>query len=140
MSAAQGDLIWEPSTERAEATNLTRYLRWLAANEFGAFADYQALWEWSVKELDQFWESIWRFHDVNAERPYRTVREGSQMPGTRWFPGAKLNYAEHLFRNSVADNPAVLWRSEESQRSVSWTELRAETGSGTHGASTPARR
>jgi acetoacetyl-CoA synthetase len=128
LSAAHtGDILWEPSIERAESTNLTRYIRWLAANGFGTFADYPALWAWSVRELDRFWESIWRFHDVSAARPYRVVREGSQMPGTSWFPGSRLNYAEHLFRNAVADQIALLWRSEDSQRSVSWAELRDET-------------
>jgi acetoacetyl-CoA synthetase len=127
IGAESGRLLWQPTEEATAHTNLSRYLRWLTANDYGHFSTYADLWTWSVSELDRFWESVWQFHQVDASRSYRTVREGSEMPGTMWFPGAKLNYAQHLFRHSVAGQTALDWHSERTRRSISWAELEAET-------------
>jgi acetoacetyl-CoA synthetase len=109
--------LWQPSQDAIATTNLTRYMRWLESEAYGSFQGYQELWAWSVRELDRFWESIWRFHDVRALRPYDAIREGTGMPGTTWFPGAQLNYAQHMFRNATLDRPAFLWYSERDHRS-----------------------
>jgi acetoacetyl-CoA synthetase len=68
------------------------------------------LWEWSVNELEEFWASIWEYFDVQASRPYERVLGSHEMPGTKWFEGAELNYAEHVFRNAGKrlDEPAVM--------------------------------
>ena len=125
--------LWEPSQDAIESTNLSAYMRWLENEGYGSFQGYGDLWTWSVRELDRFWESIWRFHDVHVARPYHAVRQGSGMPGTTWFPGAQLNYAEHLFRNATPDQPAFLCYSEREHRSVSWAEVASATAGLAHG-------
>jgi len=101
-------LLWEPSAATIEASNLTAYERWLAANhnlDFGG--DYARLWQWSVDELDAFWQSIWDHFNVISHAPPTAVLGRREMPGTQWFPGATLNYAEHIFRDRNPDDMAL---------------------------------
>jgi acetoacetyl-CoA synthetase len=123
----EGDLLWQPSQSQIEQTNIVRYMQWLAAHEYGSFESYEDLWAWSVRDLPAFWESIWKFCDVDASRGYRNVLGNAHMPGAVWFEGARLNFAEHLFRHASSQRPAILWRSESEQREVSWDELSAQT-------------
>ena len=62
------------------------------------FADYDALWRWSVTDLAGFWRSIWDYFDVVAHTPPTATLADRRMPGARWFPGATLNYAENVLR------------------------------------------
>jgi acetoacetyl-CoA synthetase len=79
-----------------ERTRVGSYLRFLEEKRSLAFPDYRSLWEWSVSDLDGFWSSVWEFFGVRSATPYETVLNHRAMPGTVWFPGATLNYAEHL--------------------------------------------
>jgi acetoacetyl-CoA synthetase len=121
----RGELLWEPSPERVEGATMTGYMRWLEAERGRAFRDYAELWEWSVTELEEFWSSIWDFFQVRASKPYSEVLAERTMPGARWFTGAELNYAEHLFRDKRHDDVAVLHASELRELDeLSWGELR----------------
>jgi acetoacetyl-CoA synthetase len=122
--------LWEPSPERRERATITRYARWLR-NERGVdvpYDDYEALWRWSVDDLDAFWASIWDFFEVESETPYERVIGRRDMPGAEWFPGARLNYAQHIFRGK--DDDAVALRHASELRELdewTWGELRART-------------
>lgn len=108
----EGDLLWTPPSELAEHSHLKRYMRWLEETRGLSFADYEALWRWSVTDLPAFWASVWDFFEVKSSAPYETVLAEEKMPGARWFPGARLNYAEHLVRHARPDAPAIIGRSE----------------------------
>src|SRR5690242_10048555 len=99
------DILWRPSPERMEAATITRFARWVAATRDvdvgGAVCDYDALWRWSVDDLDAFWGSIWDYFGVSASRPYERVLGRREMPGAQWFPGAEVNYAEHVLRGAA---------------------------------------
>jgi acetoacetyl-CoA synthetase len=91
------------------------------------FADYQSLWAWSVDELNSFWESVWDYFEVGdrSEVPYALGRR--TMPGAEWFPGARLNYAEQVFRRARSDQPAIVYYSEAAGGGeVSWATLERE--------------
>ncbi|SFA49688.1 acetoacetyl-CoA synthetase [Parageobacillus thermantarcticus] len=89
---------------------------------------HHALWNWSVEHLEKFWESVWEYCEIKSVTPYRCVLEERKMPGAKWFPGAMLNYAEHVFRNERSDRPALLFRSERvPYREVAWKELKEKT-------------
>jgi acetoacetyl-CoA synthetase len=121
---AEGTVLWEPSPARRDASGLARYLRWLEARKGLRFADYDALWRWSVEHIEDFWGSLWEFFEVRAAAPYTCVLDERKMPGAKWFEGAKLNYAEHAFRHAAADRPALIVRSESRPPTeVSWAEL-----------------
>jgi acetoacetyl-CoA synthetase len=124
-AVAEGTLLWEPSEEFKAQANMTRYMAWLAENKALRFADYHDLWRWSVTDLEGFWASIWEFFAVKASKPYTRVLAERKMPGARWFEGAELNYAEHVFRNATPQHPALIFQSEARPRTeLSWEELR----------------
>ena len=109
---------------------MTRYMRWLEAERGRSFGDYQALWEWSVAELEEFWASIWDFFEVEASAPYSEVLPERVMPGARWFEGAELSYAQHIFRGKRDADVAVLHASELRQLGeLRWGELREQVAS-----------
>jgi acetoacetyl-CoA synthetase len=119
----EGQLLWEPSAEARERAHMTRYMRGLGRG----FETYDELWRWSVDDLDGFWASIWDHFGIQASRPYERVLGRREMPGAEWFPGAELNYAEHIFRMARDDRPAIVHASELRELSeLSWGELRAQ--------------
>jgi acetoacetyl-CoA synthetase len=122
--------LWEPSEERRERATLTRYARWLR-DERGDQVDpddYDALWRWSVENLEDFWASIWDFFEVKASQTYEQVLAERTMPGAKWFTGARLNYAEHVFRGKPDDEVALRHASELRELGEwSWRELRERT-------------
>src|SRR5215210_88262 len=129
--AAEGTLLWEPSEEFKQNANISRYMKWLKREKGLSFDDYGELWEWSVTELEEFWASIWEYFEVQASRPYTQVLAGREMPGPKWFEGAELNYAEHVFRHADdrPDEPAVMQQSELRPLSeITWRELQERVG------------
>ncbi|MBA2781984.1 MAG: AMP-binding protein, partial [Rubrobacteraceae bacterium] len=105
-------------------------MAWLKAEKDLSFRDYSELWEWSVTDLEGFWASIWEYCDVKVSKPYERVLGKREMPGAEWFPGAELNYAEHVLRHAAdhPDGPAILHQSEaRSLGEVSWGELQERT-------------
>ena len=120
----QGDLLWTPSRERIERANITAFMRWLEKNRGRKFGSYDELWRWSVDDLEGFWSAIWDYNSVQASQPYERVLGSRRMPGAEWFPGARLNYAEHALRHERPGVEAVLYFSERSglQR-LTWDEL-----------------
>ena len=89
-------VLWTPPPDVRETTEIGRYLTWLEGERGLVFADYDALQRWSVTDLPAFWSSVWDFFEVKAHAPYSTVLASDEMPGATWFPGARLNFAEHL--------------------------------------------
>jgi acetoacetyl-CoA synthetase len=122
--------LWVPSEERREQAQLTRYCRWLAERRGLHFevGDYPALWQWSVDHLDDFYASVWEYFGVEADPGYDAVLGRREMPGAQWFPGARLNYARHIFRGKEDADVAVRFASERhGPDSWTWGELRART-------------
>ena len=119
-----GDLLWTPRREWIEGTHLVHYMNWLKENKGLDFKDYAGLWQWSVDELEAFWESIWEYFRVEASSPYTRVLGSKEMPGAEWFPGARLNYAQHMLRGERRGQTAVYFLSETVPLTeISWDEL-----------------
>jgi acetoacetyl-CoA synthetase len=116
-------------------SQITRYQRWLAETRGLRFATYDALWRWSVTDLDAFWRSIWQFFDIRSATPWTRVLSSEQMPGARWFEGARVNYAQQALRHAdaahAAGHAAILFADEALLaqgriESLSWPELRRQ--------------
>ncbi|MBL7204975.1 MAG: acetoacetate--CoA ligase [Desulfobacteraceae bacterium] len=119
----EGTLLWEPSETLKSEANITNYISWLKQERGLDFEDYDALWEWSVTNIGDFWGSLWDFYEIKASKPYTKVIEG-KMPTARWFLGSELNYVEHVFRRTTSDYPALLFQSEiQPLMEISWSEL-----------------
>jgi acetoacetyl-CoA synthetase len=105
-------------------------MRWLESHHGLRFDGYDDLWTWSVTEIEMFWASIWSYFQVIASKqPSATLRARS-MPGAQWFPGAELNYAEHIFRHRAQTGPAIIHQSELRPRGeISWDQLTRDVAS-----------
>ncbi|MGA2452760.1 MAG: acetoacetate--CoA ligase [Solirubrobacteraceae bacterium] len=137
--------MWEPSPEQLQSVEMARFMDWVAARRGEPFADYDELWRWSVDELEEFWASVWEFCGVRASKPYERVLASREMPGTRWFEGAQLNYAENLLlgpasgseaggRADRAGELAVLHCSELRELDeITWGELNARVAAAAGG-------
>jgi acetoacetyl-CoA synthetase len=120
-------LLWTPSAERIESATLTRFARWVQATRDVDLdpTDYAQLHAWSVADLDGFWSAVYEFFDVTASTPPATTLGDRTMPGTEWFPGATLSYAEHLFRGKPDSALALQHASELRELDwMTWGELR----------------
>ena len=103
-------------------------MQWLEREKGLYFDNYHDLWEWSAREIGAFWESQWEYFQVISHTPYRQVLKGKEMPDYQWFEGATLNYAEHIFRQKNAAQPAILFQNErQSLTEISWAELERQT-------------
>jgi acetoacetyl-CoA synthetase len=111
--------LWTPSAERAAGTDLARFLR-LARQE--SFADLHA---WSVAHSEAFWNLVWDFGEVRGEKGARTLVDGERMPGARWFPDGRLNFAENLLRRRDGADAIVFWGEDRIKRSLNFQQLHA---------------
>ncbi|HZR07787.1 MAG TPA: acetyl-coenzyme A synthetase N-terminal domain-containing protein, partial [Myxococcales bacterium] len=125
--------LWTPTAARIESAGITRYRRWLEQERGLRFDRYDALWRWSVDELEAFWASIWDFCGVRSHRPCERVLDRRVMPGARWFEGATVNYAEQLLWRALEPEwmprTALVFESESRPRlELSWGALGAQVG------------
>ncbi len=127
-TATHGQVLWTPPEDAVERTELGRYLRWLRRERRLDFQDYDALWRWSVTDLEGFWSSLWEFFEIRARAPYEHVLGSRAMPGAEWFPGARLNFAEHMVgRDDDLDAVAVVAHSQTREPlELTFGELRAQ--------------
>jgi acetoacetyl-CoA synthetase len=114
------------------------YQNWLRDQRGLQFESYDALWRWSVTDLDAFWQSIWDYFDLQSPTLHSAVLADERMPGARWFPGAQGNYASQVLRHVAAAQacglPAIISHNENSlaanaPRELSWPDLRQQVAS-----------
>ena len=115
------DVLWQPTPDSMRETRIAAFAEWVAQRRgisVGDPVDYDALWRWSVEHLDEFWAEVWKFFDVAPGTTYDAVLADRSMPGAVWFPGARLNYAEHVLRRGegrgrrdVPAHPNPLWHN-----------------------------
>lgn len=107
------------------------YQDWLREQRGLSFASYDELWRWSVRQLPDFWQSVWDYFDLKSPTPARAVLAEEKMPGARWFEGAQVNYARQVLRHvepaHAAGLPAIVARNEAGHpREIGWRELKAQ--------------
>ncbi|MFC5950328.1 acetoacetate--CoA ligase [Pseudonocardia lutea] len=120
------DTLWSPTAARIEGSALREYLDWLEEREGGSFADHDALWAWSVEDIDRFWLSVVDYYGVEFSAPWTQVRTADPMPHTRWFTRARLNWAQHVLRHGADSSVALVCVREggEPAREITWGSLR----------------
>lgn len=102
-------------------------MKWLEKNCNFHFEDYETLWNWSVTDIEKFWETLWNYFEIKSDTPYSHVLIDRKMPGAKWFEGSTINYTEYVFRNKRGDTPAILSRSEtRSLQTITWNFLEEE--------------
>ena len=119
-----GELLWTPPPDRIRRANVTALAEWLARERGKHFADYHALWRWSVEDLEGFWQALWDYFGIESSAPHTRVLGRRSMPGAEWFPGARLNYAQHILRGERAGGDVLLHLSETRPlAALPWTTL-----------------
>ena len=122
--ASDAVLLWQPSRERVAAANLTAFISQAEAVSGRKLADYEALWRWSVEDPGAFWRLMWSYGGVIGDGPGEPAIENpGAMPGARFFPAARLNFAENLLRRNDASDALVFWGEDKVRRRLSWAEL-----------------
>ncbi|MGW6172219.1 acetoacetate--CoA ligase [Arthrobacter sp. NPDC055138] len=119
----QGSLLLPaPGKEQWPSSQMGRFVLGIEQKYGRTFADYEEAWQWSVDHLEDFWGEVWDHFDVISHSPYTAVLAERTMPGARWFPGATLNYTEHIVRSlrRRADHIMVKSRSQ-TNGSIDWT-------------------
>ncbi|MBK1872451.1 acetoacetate--CoA ligase [Marinobacter sp. 1-3A] len=128
----QSPIVWSPSEGELTNTQMGRFKTWLEEQGYGPFADYHALHQWSVDDLESFWAKVWDYCGLICETSASKVLGKRDMPGAEWFPGMKLNFAANLLRHAEgehADKEAVVAYCET--RPVlrrTYGELKADVG------------
>ena len=118
-----GDLLWEPPADVRQSSRIGRYLDRVEAARGLSLPSYEDAWRWSVEDLDGFWSSIVDEFGVAFHQRPSSVLADASMPGSRWFPGATLNYAEHALRRRD-DGVAIIARSDTREDvHLSWAAL-----------------
>ena len=120
----EGDILWTPSDEFKRQSNMAAFMQWLAQHRGYEFSDYEALWQWSVDDIERFWQCLWDYFALKSSSPYERVLGSRDMPGATWFPGARINYAEQILNNAKSNGIAFKYLSElRPLGQVSWHEL-----------------
>src|SRR5258708_21689819 len=114
----------KPGHERIEEANLTRFARQAIRDWTLGFNDYPAFYRWTIEHPEQFWDSLWKFASVRASaKGTRVLVNGERMPGARWYPETRLNFAENLLRRRDASTAMVFWGEDKVKRRLTHREL-----------------
>lgn len=118
MTIQEGELLWTPREAFAKSSQLALFMDWLRVHRKLDFADYAALWQWSVDQLEEFWAALWQYFEIDSSAPYECVLKEREMPGALWFPGARVNFAKHMLRKGQTSRPlsTIAARSDRRRR------------------------
>jgi acetoacetyl-CoA synthetase len=117
------ELLWKPSEEQIEKTNMYRFMNFINETYNQNFSEYAPLFSWSIENIPEFWAAFWKFADVIHSKSYdQVVDDVTKMPGAKWFSGAQLNFAENLLR--YRDDQIALIFKGEAQASIKMTYAR----------------
>jgi acetoacetyl-CoA synthetase len=118
--------LWTPAADWRDSTRIGHFVQFAEQRTGRTFADYDSVWRWSVREPDEFWGGVWDAFGVRSDTGYDAVLGDATMPGARWFPGARINYARQLldFRGVTPDDTAVIGISQtRPELSLTFAEL-----------------
>ena len=122
-----GDVVWQPPADVLETSRVGDFIGWVRERRGLDLPSHDALWRWSVEDLEGFWSAVWDFFEVTDHGRRTTVIAGRTMPGTRWFTDSLLNYAEHALRGDGSPDGAVAVHARSQTRAdldLTWGELR----------------
>ncbi|MCP4680960.1 MAG: acetoacetate--CoA ligase [Desulfobacterales bacterium] len=117
-------MLWEPSEERVKSTNMYRFMNFVNERYKQNFTEYTGLYQWSIENIPDLWESVWEFTEIKASRKYaQVIDDPGKMPGAKWFPGARLNFAENLLRYRDNQTALIFKGEDQDTTKISYSEL-----------------
>ena len=134
--------LWQPSEERILGSNLADFMEAVEKDWNVTVDGFSALYRFSVEEKEKFWQSLRDYAGIIAETwGDEALVEAGKMPGARWFPGARLNFAENLLRRRDGADAIVFWAEDRVRRRLSYAELYHQISrAGTRGIGGPRVR
>ena len=122
--AREGELLWTPRPEQIAYANLTAFQDWLRREGRFDAHGYTELWRWSTEHIEDFWRAIWDYFHLQSSTPVTRVLGKRTMPGAEWFPGTRLNYAQHILRNEQPGTDVLMHLSESQPLAgMKWEDL-----------------
>ena len=116
--------LWQPSAERIANANITRFIEFANRERGANLTDFDSLYDWSVTELETFWDAVWDFSGIVGDKGSDVIlKDGDKMPGAAFFPDAKVNFAENLLRRRDDADAIVFWGEDKVKRRLSFAEL-----------------
>ena len=121
--AAAAKRLWAPSPEAIESAQITLFARYCILRFGLRFNTYPEFYRWSCDRSDQFWSALWDWGEVRGAKGERILVDGHRMPGAKWFPDARLNFAENLLRRQDASDALVFWDERGPRSRMSYAAL-----------------
>ena len=118
--AVEAQALWQPNPLTVGDTRMAQFIQAMGQGSYGD------TWQWSVDQPEIFWSKIWDFCGAVGEKGTQIVLDADKMPGARWFPEARLNYAENLLQRRDDGEALVFWGEDKVKRRMSRSELYAE--------------
>jgi acetoacetyl-CoA synthetase len=115
--------LWQPNQEQIESSNLTSFIKFVSDEYNKSIDSYDKLYNWSITEIEQFWETIWKYSGIIHSKSYDFVIDERKMPGATWFGGAELNFAENLLRFRNNKIAIIGYKEDNSIVKLTYTEL-----------------
>jgi acetoacetyl-CoA synthetase len=115
--------LWEPSQTRIESAIITRFAREAIREWALDLNDYPAFYRWSAERPGEFWQSVWKHCGVRGDPGRQALVDGDQMPGARFFPDGRLNFAENLLRRRDSSDALVFWGEDKVKRRLTHAAL-----------------
>ncbi|HLX80599.1 MAG TPA: acetoacetate--CoA ligase [Burkholderiales bacterium] len=119
--------IWAPTEQAIEQAQITQFARHVVRKYKLELNTYPEFYQWTIDNLEEFWSEVWDWCGVIASRKGGTVLlDGNKMPGAKWFPDARLNFAENLLKRGDQGDAFVFWDERGFQRRVSYSQLTSD--------------
>ncbi len=119
--------LWQPDKDRQRSSRLFEFMQYAGDIWDKEFYDYETLYQWSIQETEKFWLSVWEFTGIIAEsRGDLVITNSKEMPGAKWFPDARLNYAENLLRRNDEDDAIIFWGENIVRKRLTFSELKQQ--------------
>lgn len=115
--------MWKPDDQRVAQSNLSIFMDFLRCEKNLDFSDYPSLYEWSVAEIDSFWQSVWEFGDFIHSKTYDAIRVGNEIKTAHWFLSTKLNFAENLLKFQNDKSAIIYWAENGEKEEITFSEL-----------------
>lgn len=130
MTVKEGQILWEASEKVKKEAIITNFMNVLEKKKNVKLETYQDLWKWSVDNIEDYWEFVWKYFNVKHSQGYEKIMESNSMIDTKWFIGSRVNYAENIFKNKENKENVIHSKSEiRNLSTMNWEELTEQVAS-----------
>ena len=126
----KNELIWKPSSQKIQSSSLHQFIEYINPKYKLKINNFEDLHKWSVENRDYFWDEVWNFYNVigkKGDKPY--LDPENHLPGTKFFPNGKLNYAENMLKKNDNDIAITFWSEDKIKKKLSWYQLKNQVSS-----------